>query len=76
MKREVWTRDGGRCTFVGRAGRCAERGLLEFHHLVPFAEGGPNTAANLALACRAHNGHEAERWFRDDLSAATSSGGS
>jgi hypothetical protein len=42
VRREVWTRDGGQCAFAGAGGRCAERGFLEFDHVVPFAdEGGP-----------------------------------
>jgi len=32
VRREVWTRDGGRCAFVGTNGRCREQGFLEFHH--------------------------------------------
>lgn len=63
VKREVWQRDGGRCAFVGAAGRCAERGFLEYHHRVPFADGGATTAENLELRCRAHNAYEAEQWF-------------
>lgn len=63
VKREVWKRDRGRCAFVGAAGRCEERGFLEFHHAVPFADGGQTTAANLYLRCRAHNLHEAHERF-------------
>jgi 5-methylcytosine-specific restriction endonuclease McrA len=63
LRREVWARDGGRCTFTGSAGRCAETGFLEFHHVVPFADGGGTTAGNLQLRCRAHNAYEAEQWF-------------
>ena len=63
MKREVWARDEGLCAFVGHAGRCAERGFLEFHHVVPFADGGATDAENLQLRCRAHNAFEAEAWF-------------
>ena len=63
VKREVWKRDDGRCAFIGTDGRCSERGLLEFHHLIPFADGGATTSANLQLRCRAHNGYEAERFF-------------
>ena len=48
------------CAFVGTTGRCAERGFLEFHHVVPFADGGPATADNLQLRCRAHNLYEAQ----------------
>jgi 5-methylcytosine-specific restriction endonuclease McrA len=63
VRREVWKRDEGRCAFIGTAGRCAERGFLEFHHVRPFAEGGETTIANLQLRCRAHNHYEAEAYF-------------
>ena len=62
-KREVWRRDAGRCAFIGDAGRCTETGCLEYHHDVPFADGGAGSESNIQLRCRAHNGHEAERWF-------------
>lgn len=63
VRREVWKRDGGQCAFVGNAGRCSERAFLEFHHVVPFADGGRATAANLQLRCRSHNAYEAEAHF-------------
>ena len=63
VRREVWARDEGCCAFVGTNGRCAERGFLELHHVVPFADGGEATVENLQLRCRAHNQHEAELWF-------------
>jgi 5-methylcytosine-specific restriction endonuclease McrA len=63
VKRAVWERDGGRCTFQGTEGRCQETGFLEFHHVVPYAAGGETSAENLQLRCRAHNALEAERWF-------------
>ena len=63
VRRQVWARDQGQCAFVGRVGRCSERGFLEFHHLTPFADGGPTTVDNLELRCRAHNNHEAREWF-------------
>ena len=63
IKRQVWSRDEGQCAFVGTAGRCTERGFLEVHHIVPFADGGRTDVDNLALRCRAHNQHEAEQWF-------------
>jgi len=62
IRREVWRRDGGRCAFVGERGRCVETSRLEFHHVVPFADDGETSVANLALRCRAHNGHEGELW--------------
>jgi hypothetical protein len=63
VKRDVWERDGGQCAFVGTTRRCAERGFLEFHHVVPFAAGGPTTTDNLQLRCRAHNVYEATQLF-------------
>ena len=63
ISRLVWARDAGQCTFIGTQGRCTERGLLEFHHLVPFAAGGETSADNLAVRCRAHNQWEAEEFF-------------
>lgn len=60
VRRAVWRRDGGRCAFIGSSGRCPERSLLEFHHVVPYAEGGATTIANLELRCRSHNVFEVE----------------
>ena len=63
VKREVQARDRGRCAFTGAEGRCQETGFLQYHHVVPYADGGPTTAANIQLRCRAHNAYEAETWF-------------
>jgi HNH endonuclease len=63
VRRAVWARDGGQCRFEGPAGRCRETGLLEFHHVIPYARGGPTTVENLELRCAAHNRYEAERCF-------------
>lgn len=64
VKRTVWLRDGGRCAFVGKNGRrCTEHGFLEYHHVEPYATGGPPTVDNIQLRCRAHNGYEAELDF-------------
>jgi hypothetical protein len=63
VKREIQTRDGGRCAFVGAEGRCQETGFLQYHHVVPYADGGSTMAANIQLRCRAHNGFEAQTWF-------------
>ena len=59
----MWSRDGGRCAFEGGEGRCSERGFLEFHHVVPYADGGAATDDNIQLRCRAHNQYEADQWF-------------
>jgi 5-methylcytosine-specific restriction endonuclease McrA len=64
IRRGVWQRDGGTCTFTDERGRrCREHAALEFHHERPFARGGPTTLENLRLLCRAHNGLHAERDF-------------
>lgn len=62
VKREVWERDGGRCTFVGTDGhRCTSRERIEFDHRVPVTKGGAATVENVRLLCHAHNQYEAER---------------
>ena len=63
VRREVWARDQGQCAFVGRQGRCAETGFLEFHHVRPYAAGGEPTVENIELRCRPHNAYESERYF-------------
>jgi 5-methylcytosine-specific restriction endonuclease McrA len=64
VKRAVSDRDQGRCAFVSEAGkRCESRRHLEYDHVEPVARGGQSTVENVRLLCRAHNQHEAERWF-------------
>ena len=64
VRREVWERDGGRCTFESDRGhRCESRRFVEFDHIVPIARGGKSVAENLRLRCRAHNQYEARRVF-------------
>lgn len=64
VRRQVWQRDGGRCTFVSDSGhRCPARTRLEFDHVMPYARGGEATAAGLRLRCRAHNQHVADQAF-------------
>lgn len=61
VRRAVWERDGGQCTFVGDTGnRCATRRFLEFDHVDPVARGGEATNERMRLRCRAHNQLEAE----------------
>jgi 5-methylcytosine-specific restriction endonuclease McrA len=64
VKRAVWARDRGRCTFVGDTGhRCNARTFLEYDHVKPVARGGEATVAGVRLRCRMHNQLEAERVF-------------
>ncbi len=64
IRRTVRQRDAARCSYVDARGqRCRETARLEFHHEQAFARGGPTTAENLALRCRAHNALAAEEDF-------------
>jgi hypothetical protein len=64
IRRAVWERDQGQCTFVSANGtRCKARQFLEFDHIEPVARGGRATVAEMRLRCRAHNQYEAERVF-------------
>jgi 5-methylcytosine-specific restriction endonuclease McrA len=61
VKRAVYERDAGQCRYEDERGRrCTARQGLEFHHRRPFGHGGDHSLANIALACRCHNGYLAE----------------
>jgi 5-methylcytosine-specific restriction endonuclease McrA len=71
VRRAVWARDRGRCTYVDAMGqRCRETGGLELDHVDPHARGGPPTVSNLRLRCRCHNALTAEHEFGRDFIAA------
>jgi 5-methylcytosine-specific restriction endonuclease McrA len=64
VKRAVWERDGGRCTYVSADGRrCESRWRLEYDHIEPAARGGPSTVENTRLRCNGHNLLHAEKTF-------------
>jgi hypothetical protein len=64
VRRAVFERDEGRCTYADSSGqRCAETHRLELHHLRAFARGGEHTEENLTLRCHAHNALAAEEDF-------------
>jgi 5-methylcytosine-specific restriction endonuclease McrA len=64
IRRMVWQRDGGQCTFVSEKGkRCEARDRLEFDHADPIARGGQTAADRMRLRCRAHNQYSAECTF-------------
>ena len=55
IKRQVWRRDQGRCTYPG----CSSKHFLEYDHIQPISLNGKSTLENLRLLCRAHNQLEA-----------------
>ena len=64
IRRYVYDRDGGRCTFVDARGhRCKETGFLEFDHLDGFARTRWHDRERIVLKCRAHNQHAAEKMY-------------
>jgi hypothetical protein len=64
VKRAVWQRDGGQCTFRSESGRrCEARRWIEFDHVKEFARGGEATVDGLRLRCRGHNQYTAEQTF-------------
>jgi hypothetical protein len=64
VKRAVWERDQGRCTFVGEQGkRCESRTRIEFDHVEAVGRGGQATVRGVRLLCHAHNQYAAERVF-------------
>jgi hypothetical protein len=64
IKREVFERDGSRCTFVAESGRrCAETGALEFDHRDGFARTHLHRADRIRLLCRGHNQHAADQMY-------------
>ena len=68
VRRAVWERDQGQCTFVSASGhRCGARRFLEFDHVDPVARGGEATVDRMRLRCRAHNQYEAERTFGEEF---------
>ncbi|HEX4049035.1 MAG TPA: HNH endonuclease signature motif containing protein [Elusimicrobiota bacterium] len=62
VRRVVWSRDGGRCSFMGPGGiRCGSRRMIGIDHRKPRALGGTDRIENLRLLCRPHNDAERRR---------------
>ncbi|MDD9987740.1 MAG: hypothetical protein OXQ31_15810 [Spirochaetaceae bacterium] len=60
VKRQVWQRDGGRCSYLDRrtGRRCNSRHLIEIDHILPYALGGGADPANLRLLCEVRDNAE------------------
>lgn len=68
VKRAVWKRDQGQCTYVSDTGqRCTARGFLQFDHIEPVARGGGVSVDQIRVLCSEHNQHEAERAFGEEF---------
>ncbi len=64
VRREVWNRDGGRCSWTRANGRrCGSRYRLEIDHIVPVAKGGGSEPSNLRVTCRGCNALHARNEF-------------
>ncbi|MCA1826508.1 MAG: hypothetical protein LC689_06160 [Myxococcales bacterium] len=64
IKRAVYDRDGGRCSYVDdRGNRCPETGFLEFDHIAGFARTHVHDVNAIRLLCRAHNQHAANQLY-------------
>jgi hypothetical protein len=64
VKRAVWQRDGGRCQWpLDGGGRCGSTHRPELDHIVPWADRGGETEANLRVVCAAHNRLAARQAF-------------
>jgi hypothetical protein len=56
VKRAVWARDQGRCTWpLDSGGRCGSTHRLELDHVVPWARFSGSTEDDLRLLCGHHN---------------------
>ncbi|GEJ59294.1 HNH endonuclease [Anaeromyxobacter diazotrophicus] len=83
--REVWRRDGGRCSFrLPDGSACGSTTRLELDHILPVALGGKPEVGNLRVTCALHNRLAArvmfgDRWMdqftRDRTRAAALPGG-
>ena len=67
MKRAVWARDDGKCSWpLDSGGTCGSTLRLEIDHVVPRGRGGPSTVDGCRLLCRVHNQLAARQVYGDD----------
>jgi 5-methylcytosine-specific restriction endonuclease McrA len=57
IKRKIWQRDQGRCTFMSpiTKQKCRSQFQLQIDHIVPLSLNGSNQEDNLRLICSNHN---------------------
>jgi hypothetical protein len=70
VKRTVWKRDQGRCTWpMGDGKLCGSKHRIEFDHDLEVALGGKPTVDNMRLLCKSHNLMKAEQHLGKALMA-------
>jgi 5-methylcytosine-specific restriction endonuclease McrA len=56
IRRAVWQRDAGRCTYRSAEGRrCESREFVEFDHIDAWSRSREHSIEGITLRCRAHN---------------------
>jgi hypothetical protein len=64
IRRAVWQRDAGRCTYVSAGGRrCNSREFIEFDHAEAWEWTHSHSIEGITLRCRAHNQLRARQDF-------------
>jgi hypothetical protein len=64
IRRAVYERDGGRCTYVDPEGRsCDSEGFLQLDHVEGFARKVEHRVESIRLLCSAHNQHAADGMY-------------
>jgi 5-methylcytosine-specific restriction endonuclease McrA len=64
VRRAVWARDAGLCCWpLDSGGTCGSTHRLQLDHIVPWANWGGETEANLRVVCAAHNRLAARQAF-------------
>jgi 5-methylcytosine-specific restriction endonuclease McrA len=65
IRREVWIRDQGACTYQdpGTGKRCGSKTYVQLDHIHPLALGGKHELSNLRLLCGTHNRARARKTF-------------
>ena len=77
IRRAVWQRDAGRCTYVSTGGRrCNAREFIEFDHADVWTWTRAHSIAGITLRCRAHNQHRARQDFGEKHMARSGRTGS
>ena len=66
VRREVWSRDEGKCQWPLDSRRiCGSTLRLEIDHIVPRGRGGPSSIDNCRLACKFHDQLAARQVYGD-----------